>query len=326
MKAIGLLSGGLDSTLAVQLMVDQGIEVIAVKFTSLFCQCDGSGCCHAAQVAERLGIPLKRIPKGDDYLRMLRDPPHGRGTNMNPCIDCRIYMLRMAKTYMEEVGAAFLFTGEVLGQRPMSQHRQAMELIAREAGVEGRLLRPLCASHFAPTEAETRGWVDRARLLDITGRSRKPQLAMAAERGIQDFSCPAGGCLLTDPRFSMRMRDLFAHQAEVVARDIALLKAGRHFRVGGSKIVCGRDQGENGLLQRMRAPGEWLFEATDRMGPVVLLQGEADEVAVQFAADVVTAYADGPAEPVVVRAQSPDGERTMRVQKADRERLHQNLV
>ena len=326
MKAIGLLSGGLDSTLAVQLMVEQGVEVIAVKFTSPFCQCDSAGCCHAAQVAERLGIPLKLLPKGDAYLRLLRDPPHGRGSNMNPCIDCRIYMLRLTKTYMEEIGAAFIFTGEVLGQRPMSQHRQAMDLIAREAGLEGRLLRPLCAHHFPPTEAENNGWVDRARLLDITGRSRKPQLALAAERGIKDFSCPAGGCLLTDPRFSMRLRDCFAHQAELTGRDIALLKVGRHFRVGGSKIVCGRDQRENEMLQRQKTAAEWLFESIDRAGPTVLLQGEVGEAAVQFAAEVTAAYSDGPAETVDVRARSPQGERTIQVAKPDRERLRGNLI
>lgn len=326
MKAIGLLSGGLDSTLAVQLMVEQGAEVIAVKFTSPFCQCDQSGCCHAASVAQRLGIPLKLLPKGDAYLRLLRDPPHGRGSNMNPCIDCRIYMLRLTKTYMEEIGAAFIFTGEVLGQRPMSQHRHAMELIEREAGLEGRLLRPLCAQHFPPTEAEQKGWVDRARLLDITGRSRKPQLALAASMGIQDFSCPAGGCLLTDPRFSMRLRDLFAHQPEVSARDIALLKTGRHFRLGESKIICGRDERENGLLQRQKVAAEWLFETVDLAGPTVLLLGAAGAAAVQLAADVTAAYTDGSAATVGVRVQSPQGERMLQVARADRERVKANLI
>jgi len=328
MKAIGLLSGGLDSALAVQLMVEQGVEVIALKFTSPFCQCDQSGCCHAANVAQRLGIPLKMLPKGEAYLNMLRDPPHGRGSNMNPCIDCRIYMLRMAKTYMEEIGAAFIFTGEVLGQRPMSQHRHAMELVEREAGLQGRLLRPLCASHFKPTEAEEKGWVDRSKFPDITGRSRKPQLALAKSKGIDDYSCPAGGCLLTDPQFSIRMRDLFAHQSDLCARDITLLKLGRHFRLGNSKIICGRNEQENDALQRQRASKEWLFDPIHRIGPTVLLIGEGGESAMSFAAGVTAAYSDRQEveASMDVRARSQQGERIMQIANPDREQYRTHLI
>ena len=251
MKAIGLLSGGLDSTLAVRVMLEQGIEVVAVKFTSPFCQCDSGGCCHAAEQARRMGVPLKVFAKGDDYLDVVRHPRHGWGSGMNPCIDCRIFMLLKTKTYMEEIGAAFLFTGEVLGQRPMSQHRRALTLIERESGLEGRIVRPLSAHHLPPTEAESQGWISRGRLLAIQGRSRKPQIALAEGYGISDYPCPAGGCLLTDERFADKLRDLFEHQEHVAMQDIRLLKVGRHFRSGMNKIVCGRNAAENSTLRTL---------------------------------------------------------------------------
>jgi tRNA(Ile)-lysidine synthase TilS/MesJ len=253
-KAIGLLSGGLDSTLAVRIVSELGIEVIAVKFTSPFCQCDSGGCCHAAEVARQMGLELKTFAKGDEYLDVVRQPKHGYGVGMNPCIDCRIFMFKKAKAYMEEIGAAFLFTGEVIGQRPMSQHRHAIELIERESGLEGKIVRPLSAQHMEPTEAERSGWIDRSKLLGINGRSRKPQLALAAAYGIEGFGCPAGGCLLTDQNFSAKLRDLFAHREKVGMRDIGLLKLGRHFRVGESKVVCARDEAECDALRR-RAHG-----------------------------------------------------------------------
>jgi len=197
MKAIGLLSGGLDSTLAVRMIVDQGVEVIAVKFTSPFCQCDSGGCCHAAEQARRMGIPLKTFAKGDDYLEVVRHPKHGWGSGINPCIDCRIFMLKKTVEYMREIGASFLFTGEVLGQRPMSQHRRALNLIERESGLVNKILRPLSAQLLPPTEAELNGWVDRAKLLAVSGRSRKPQMALAKELEVTDTPCPA--VLLGEP-------------------------------------------------------------------------------------------------------------------------------
>jgi tRNA U34 2-thiouridine synthase MnmA/TrmU len=214
MLALGLLSGGLDSSLAVKLIMDQGIEVIALKFTSAFCQCDSGNRCHASELAKKFGIELMTISKGEEYLEIVRNPRFGRGSGMNPCIDCRIFMLRNAKQVAEEKKARFIFTGEVVGQRPMSQHWRALKLIEREAGLEGKLLRPLCAKLLPETEAEKMGWVNRNALLDISGRGRKTQIALATEKGILDYPCPAGGCLLTSREFSTRLRDFMLLQTE----------------------------------------------------------------------------------------------------------------
>jgi tRNA(Ile)-lysidine synthase TilS/MesJ len=320
-KAIGLLSGGLDSTLAVRIVSELGIEVIAVKFTSPFCQCDSGGCCHAAEVARQMGLELKTFAKGDEYLDVVRQPKHGYGVGMNPCIDCRIFMFKKAKAYMEEIGAAFLFTGEVIGQRPMSQHRHAIELIERESGLEGKIVRPLSAQHMEPTEAERSGWIDRSKLLGINGRSRKPQLALAAAYGIEGFGCPAGGCLLTDQNFSAKLRDLFAHREKVGMRDIGLLKLGRHFRVGESKVVCARDEAECDALRRRAGESDLLLEAAECMGPTVLLEGAADEAAVRLAAEVAAAYSDASTPEVSVKCQSRASERVLRVARLAREAL-----
>ena len=314
MKAIGLFSGGLDSTLAVRLIQEQGIEVIAVKFTSPFFQGAPDGRCRATECAQQMGMEFRKVPKGEEFLDMLRHPRHGYGSAMNPCVDCRIFMLKKAKAIMEETGAAFLITGEVLGQRPMSQRRNMIELIERESGLEGKIVRPLSAQHFEPTEAERNGWIDRAKLLDIHGRGRRPQIALAAELGLTDFENPAGGCLLTDKNFAAKVRDLFAHQEQVMMYDIELLKIGRHFRADGRKLVCARDQTECAALNRRAEAGEgWLFEPVEYAGPAVLLQrkmdGSADTDAgdaeiLRVAAEMVAAYSDGASPEMAVKATS----------------------
>jgi len=198
-KAVALLSGGLDSTLAVKLMIDQGIDVTAVHFTSVFCNCSPktAGCkMHARKVAEDFAVPIIVIHKGMDYIKMVENPPHGHGSAMNACIDCRIYMLRKVKEMMPELGASFVITGEVLGQRPMSQQRHTISLIEKESGLQDLILRPLSAQHFEPTLPEREGIVDRDKLLNISGRGRKPQFALAENLGVTDYPCPAGGCLL----------------------------------------------------------------------------------------------------------------------------------
>ncbi|HEY5996196.1 MAG TPA: hypothetical protein VIU29_04205, partial [Candidatus Deferrimicrobiaceae bacterium] len=229
-RAVILLSGGLDSTLAARLLVDQGVELHALHFTSPFCTCSrggdghGAGCQSQAQVvAVELGIPIKTVVKGQDYVDLIRKPSHGRGSGMNPCIDCRIFTLRKAKEYMQSIGATFLVTGEVLGQRPMSQRQDSILFIEKHAGCADIILRPLSAHHFEPTLPEREGWVDREKLLAITGRSRKEQIALADEMGMVDYPCPAGGCLLTDKTFAIKVRDLFAHSGEVTMADLNLL-------------------------------------------------------------------------------------------------------
>lgn len=299
-RAVALLSGGLDSMLAVKMMVEQGVELTAVNFTSPFCNCSSrhAGCGNQARrAAETFGVPIRVVAKGMDYLRVVEKPLHGYGRGMNPCIDCRIYMLRKVSGMMEELGASFVVTGEVLGQRPMSQHRQAIELIDKESGLAGRILRPLSAHHFPPTYPEVEGLVDRTRLLAISGRSRKGQIALAEQLGVRDYPCPAGGCLLTDPEVAARLRDLFAHVPGYTQRDIVLLTIGRHFRLSPSlRVVLGRTQEENERLLAMAAAGETLFMPEDFRGPTALAAGEIDPAAEKMIGEMIPAYSqDDPA-------------------------------
>jgi len=211
MKALALLSGGLDSTLAVKIIQDQGIEVIALNFTSPFCLCGGKQGCASISMAKQLGIKLKIINKGKEYLKIIKNPKYGYGKNMNPCIDCRIFILKKAKQYAKKIDAKFIFTGEVLGQRPKSQHMKALRIIDKETGLKNKILRPLSAKLLPETEAEKKGWVNRDELLAISGRSRKEQISLAKKFNM-DFFCSGGGCLLTYKEFSSKLRDLFEHK------------------------------------------------------------------------------------------------------------------
>ena len=293
-KAIALLSGGLDSSIAVKLMIDQGIEVIALHFTSPFCNCTpkNAGCKNQARfIAEELGVPIQVIAKGMDYLSIVRNPPHGHGRAMNPCIDCRIYMLRKTKERMGSLGASFVVTGEVLGQRPMSQHRNAIELIERESGLKGLILRPLSAHHFPPSLPEREGVVDREKLLSITGRSRRTQIDIAEKLGIKDYPCPAGGCLLTDASIAARLRDLFDSKPDFDMSDIHLLKVGRHFRVQPSlKVILGRNEAENARIGSLAKPGYTLFTPENFKGPAALATGIPDEVADLLIGGMIARY------------------------------------
>ena len=272
-KAVGLLSGGLDSILACRMMLEQEIEVVAVNFTSPFCTCTRKGCRHqASKVAEELSIPIKLLPTGQDYIAMVKHPKHGRGSGMNPCIDCRIFTFSRARAYADEIGASFVFTGEVLGERPMSQHLRALKLIEAESGLQGRLLRPLSALLLEPTKPELEGIVDRSRLKAIRGRSRKPQMEMAEGYCMTDYPCPAGGCLLTDKQFATRLKDAFAH-GEDTPRDMEFLKLGRHFRLpSGAKVIVGRNETENELLGRLAQDEDERLEAEDFVGPLTILR------------------------------------------------------
>jgi len=293
MKAIALLSGGLDSTLAARLVLDQGIELEALNFMTVFCTCTNKGAtCLASQKAvETLGIPLRVFNVSEEYLNVVRNPKHGYGSNMNPCIDCRIFMLKKAKVYMEESGASFIVTGEVLGQRPMSQRRDAMRLIEKEAGLEGLILRPLSAQFLPVTLPEREGWIDREKLLNIQGRSRKPQMKLAEQFNIRDYPCPAGGCLLTDPGFARRIRDLMDHQYDFSLNDVHLLKFGRHFRLSPTvKLVVGRNEEENQKIETFSQAGDVLLKTVRYPGPVSLLRGEADETERERAASITARY------------------------------------
>jgi tRNA U34 2-thiouridine synthase MnmA/TrmU len=292
-KAIGCISGGLDSTLALVLVQGLGLEVVALHVRHLwhpgpFQSDEDPG---AVRMAKGRGVRVLVLDAAEADLAMVQGPEHGFGKRMNPCIDCRIWMLRRAREIMEAEGAAFVFTGEVLGQRPLSQHRGAMDLIEREAGLQDLLLRPLSAKLLPATRPEREGVVDRSRLLDIKGRSRQRQMDLARRFGIADYPTPAGGCLLTDPGFAYRLRDLLAHQPPT-AGDVELLKVGRHMRLAdGTRLVIGRHQEDCLRLDRLLRPGDVRIEAADMPGPTTLLRGTASPENIALAAAVTLRYA-----------------------------------
>ncbi len=300
MKALALLSGGLDSTLAIKLILDQGIDVVAVNFTSAFSTSKKEK--HgSAQIAKRFKIPLKTIELGKDYLKVLRNPKHGYGSGMNPCIDCRIFILKKAKDLAKEIDASFIFTGEVLGQRPMSQHMKALKIVEREAGLEGKLLRPLSAKLLAETEAEKKGWVDRNKLLGIRGRSRKKQLELAEEFGLNEYLSPGGGCLLTYSEFAAKVKDLFKNKKRINMNDILLLKMGRHFRYEKNKIIVGRNENENKQLLKLKQKHDYCFEVPGVGSPITLLRGPKTKKAIEKAAALTAHYSDAKGKKILVK-------------------------
>ena len=298
-KALVLLSGGLDSILATKLILNQGIEVEAINFTSPFCLC-GKGGCGAQKFAAELNIPLKTIRVGNKYLKMLKNPKHGYGKNFNPCLDCRIFMFKQAKNYAKEIGASFVFTGEVLGERPMSQHKNAMYLIEKEAGLKDKILRPLSAKLLPETSMEKQGVVDRSKLLAIAGRSRKPQIKLAKELEVFQYPCPSGGCLLTYKEFAAKVRDLFNHKKRVVESDIALLKIGRHFRSGLNKIIVGRNHQENQRLLTIKKITDYYFEVPDCGSPITILQGRKTQKSIEVSASLTAYYSDNSNPAIIV--------------------------
>ncbi len=274
-QAVALISGGLDSVLAAKVIMEQGFDVLGLYFTSAFSKSYGKEQeTHAAKVAKTIGIDLRIMDMGQEYIDLVRKPVHGYGKNINPCIDCKILMLKRAKSVMQEVNAPFVVTGEVLGQRPMSQRRDTLHVIERDADMRGMILRPLSAVLLPPTKAEQDGLIHREKLLGISGRSRVVQLQLAERYRIRGYSTPAGGCLLTDKNFAEKLRDLFDDQQAVTSDDIRLLTVGRHYRIdAGVKIVLGRDNRENTILLSLAPHGYHLFMPHGFPGPVALLNG-----------------------------------------------------
>ena len=256
-KCVALVSGGLDSIVAVKLALEQNLEIYGLKFYTPFCKCKF---CLFGSVWKILNIPLKLMTFGQEYIELVRNPKHGYGSQMNPCIDCRIFFFSQAKRYMEEIGASFIITGEVLDERPMSQKLGQLKIIETESGLEGLILRPLSAKKLPPSKPEIDGIVDREKLLDIQGRSRKRQIELAYLWGIYEFPSPAGGCLLTDPQFAKRISDLFKHSNSVSVDDIELLKIGRHFRIdSSSKLIIPRDDNENLKMQSLISDTDYVL-------------------------------------------------------------------
>jgi hypothetical protein len=267
-RALALISGGLDSILAAKLIKLQGIEVIGICFASAF-----FGSKNAERMAAQIDMPLRVVDFTEDHLTMTKHPKHGYGKNMNPCIDCHAMMLKYAGNLLEELEGDFLITGEVLDQRPMSQNKKSLGIVQKESGFEEKILRPLCALNLAPTQMEIDGLVDRTSLLDISGKSRKPQMALAMELGIKDYPSPAGGCMLAEPHFANRLRDLYKYgKKSVEPMDIELLKLGRHLRFSPSaKIVCTRDESEYELLNNVLKEDYIIFDTADCMGSTIIL-------------------------------------------------------
>ena len=301
-KAVALFSGGLDSTLAIKLMLEQGIDVHALNFLTVFCTCTSKGCMHqATKAARELDVPLKVMNVTEEYMRVVKDPRYGRGRGMNPCIDCRVFTFSKAKDFMKEIGASFIITGEVLGERPMSQRRNAIEIIERESGLKDLILRPLSAKLFEPTIPEKKGIVDRDRLLDIQGRQRTRQISLAKDLGINDYPCPAGGCLLTDKGFSNKLKDLFKYRPDYNISDLHILKTARQFRISDkAKLFVGRDEKENETLLSFAKPGDHVFDVVDIPSPIALVRGDLRDGELSLASSILARYSDDKSESVKV--------------------------
>lgn len=289
-KAVALISGGLDSTLAARILLKQGVELVGLYLSAPWGCCDKT---KAMKVAATLGIPFMVMKLTQEYIQVIRHPKYGYGSSMNPCVDCRIFMFQKAKTFMDQTGACFLVTGEVLGQRPMSQMRRSLRVIEEDAGLARLVLRPLSAKVLPLTIPEEKGWVDREQLYGITGRSRQAQMELALKFGILDYPNPAGGCMLTDKSFGRRVKDLFDHQEEIDLDDMELLRCGRHFRLDPyTKLIVGRNEQENRTLEEYLVPGRVLLVSEEFPGPSVLLVGPPNEEAKKVALKMILHYTD----------------------------------
>ena len=279
-KALSLFSGGLDSILATRLVMAQGIDVLAVQFVTPFFNYDvlSDVEAHKTLMLEKYGISVRVEDISEGYLKLLHNPDHGFGKNFNPCIDCKIMMFRRAKELLKECGASFLISGEVIGQRPMSQRRDTMNVIERDSETRSLLLRPLCAQLMKETEPELQGLVDRSKLMKMSGRGRSAQIALAKEYGISDYPTPAGGCVLADPILSRRIKQLYADQsilqaAQVSVLDVRALLVGRQLLLpGGGWLILGRDEQDNERIEALASPEDAILRMEDWPGPTALLK------------------------------------------------------
>jgi tRNA-uridine 2-sulfurtransferase len=295
-KAIALFSGGLDSTLAVLAVMKQGIDVHAVRFLTPFDPAISARASFSKKpgvVAGKFGFDVAIHRLDETFLDIVKNPPHGHGKNMNPCIDCRIMMLRNARAYMERAEADFIVTGEVLGQRPMSQRKDMLYHIDKEAGVSGYVVRPLSSKFLAITTPEAEGIIDREKLYGFSGRSRKPQMTLAKDFGLRDYAAPAGGCLLTEPNYAHRLKDLLTHAPSSAMNDVELLRMGRHFRFSPlCKIVVGRDEDENARLEALSDKDDCLLKVEGYGSPLTLIRGQINDEAILTAASICARYSD----------------------------------
>ncbi len=291
MKAVCLFSGGLDSQLAISLIKQQGIDIEGINFKSPFF----GGDAQLSEFAQELGIRVTTLEISEEYLEILKNPRYGYGKNMNPCIDCHGFMIRKAGEYMKEIGASFVVTGEVLGQRPMSQNKSSLNIVEKISGLRGLIVRPLSAQLLKPTIPETEGWIDRDKLLDISGRSRSRQMELAQQWGITEYPSPAGGCLLTTENFSRRLRVLMELKPHFNSLEVEILKYGRHFVMDQrALLVIGRNASENAMLIDLAEPDDYIVKVATHPGPASLLRsfGDIGEDDILWAAKLTARYSD----------------------------------
>ncbi|MEM7826763.1 MAG: hypothetical protein QXQ40_00885 [Candidatus Aenigmatarchaeota archaeon] len=301
-KALALLSGGLDSRLAIKLMSE--IDIEALHFKTPFEGCCLPDCAFKFAQTEAIPLHIYDLTNGrlfQEYIKLIRKPKFGYGSGMNPCIDCRIFMLKKAKQLAKRIGAKFIITGEVLNERPMSQTMQALKLIEKEAKLSGKIVRPLSAKLLPKTEAEKRGWINSNKLLAISGRRRKPQLDLAKRFKLRNFPMPAGGCILCDKGFASKLKDLFEHEKRITPEDIEILKIGRHFRFKESKIIVGRNREENESLIRLKRRTDYVFVVPGCGSPITILRGLKTREAIKKAAGLTIRYSDAKGKCVEVK-------------------------
>ena len=294
-KIVALLSGGLDSQLAIKMMQEKNFEVSAIAIKTPFCDFDcGRGCgSEIKEKADDLGVSLKTVYLGENYIEMLKHPKHKFGSGMNPCIDCRTMMFNAAKKYMEEINAEFVISGEVLGQRPMSQHNKALKIIEDESNLSGKIVRPLSGMLLPKTEPEKKGLISRKDLEKIKGRTRKSQLKLAQKFGINNPPNAGGGCLLTDKSFAQKAKDLFKYIENPTMNDIELLKIGRHFRFNKTtRLIIGRNERENEIIESLKLSDDVLLYVKDHVGPTSLLRGKQCMDQIKIASQITIRYSD----------------------------------
>ncbi|HZK44235.1 MAG TPA: tRNA 4-thiouridine(8) synthase ThiI [Syntrophomonadaceae bacterium] len=297
MKAISLFSGGLDSQLAVCIIKEQGITVEAINFKSPFFGAEES----TIKAATALNIKLHTIDLGNDYITaVLKNPVYGYGKNMNPCIDCHAFMFKKAGDLMQNLGAAFIVTGEVVGQRPMSQNKAALNAVNNLSGYKGYILRPLSAKLLPPTIPEIEGWVDRGKLEDISGRNRNRQIELAKKFNIIEYPSPAGGCLLTDSSFSNRLKKMLAIWPDSKPADMEILRFGRHIYLENNLLIVGRNKLENEAIEAVAIEEDLLFKVVDRPGPTGLLRNhdKTNKELIDTVGSIVARYSDAKADPL----------------------------
>ena len=322
-RAVSLLSGGLDSQLAICVLREQGIEVTGVVFKSPFFSLD-----LANRAARQLAVRLEVLDFTADILDLLAHPRHGFGSCLNPCIDCHARMIRRAGEFMQANGMDFISTGEVLNERPMSQNGRTLGVVAEDSGFADWLVRPLSAKRLKETRPEREGLVDRSRLLDLEGRSRKPQFALAVRYGLTDIPTPAGGCRLTEPNFCRRLDDLRKHEGLGSIRDIERLGVGRHFRLADRfKLVLGRDQADNAAIQSMSGPEEYILKPDRSPGPTGWLPAAIPEALLMEAVSICAHYTDRVDErPVPVRVEWAGESRVIESPPMERDAVERRMI